>query len=202
MVILASRLWRAYCGALVRNPLQTRMIASGTLFGIGDVVAQQGFEQRGLNHDIRRTGRTMFYGTFIFAPLVNTWLGVLEKVKLRSRVGTVVVRTGLDIFCWGSFITTVYCKSRDDVIKVVQVQEILIFPTKRICPHIRDRNGVSRGKVDGTSEGQAGTSVPSSAAHVLVRVWSYPIAQLFRRSPGTFILPGLVVQTLSDAFLM
>ncbi|KAG7553617.1 hypothetical protein FFLO_02972 [Filobasidium floriforme] len=106
--MVASRLWSAYCGALVRKPLQTRMIASGTLFGVGDIVAQQGFEHRGLEHDLLRTGRTVFYGTFIFAPLVNTWLGVVEKVKLRSKVGTVVARTSLDIFCWGSFITTVY----------------------------------------------------------------------------------------------
>jgi protein Mpv17 len=86
------------------------MVASGMLFGVGDIVAQQGFEHQGLNHDIHRTSRTVFYGTFIFAPLVNTWLGVVEKVKFRSAVGTAIARTGLDVFCWGSFITTVYCE--------------------------------------------------------------------------------------------
>jgi protein Mpv17 len=125
--MLASRLWAGYCGALVRNPLRTRMIASGTLFGIGDIVAQQGFEHRGLSHDLGRTGRTIFYGTFIFAPLVNTWLGVVERVKFRSKVGTVVARTGLDIFCWGSFITTVYCKSRHDTQRRCRWSDEAIF---------------------------------------------------------------------------
>lgn len=161
MVVL--RIWNAYCGALVRNPLQTRMMASGTLFGIGDIVAQQGFEHRGLEHDVLRTGRTVFYGTFIFAPLVHTWLGVVEKVKLRSRVGTVVARTSLDIFCWGSFITTVYCEST----RLATTRQVSMLNTSRF-----PSPGTATGFLEGKSAQQVKNKLEIVFPHALLTSWS------------------------------
>lgn len=86
------------------------MVTSGIIFSIADVVSQQGFEGQGPKHDWMRTARLAFYGTFIFAPLTNTWLGILERVKMSSKVGTIALRTGLDLTLWGSFIVGVYCE--------------------------------------------------------------------------------------------
>lgn len=109
--MVASRIWATYVQSLKARPLQTRMVTSGILFGIGDVVAQQGFEHRGTDHDAPRTLRTAFYGTVIFAPLVHTWLGVAERITLGGTITTLLTRTTLDVFAWGSFITTVYWTS-------------------------------------------------------------------------------------------
>lgn len=44
--------WAYYTASLARRPLATKMVASGTLFSVGDVIAQQGIEHRGLSHDV------------------------------------------------------------------------------------------------------------------------------------------------------
>lgn len=98
------RLWRAYTGVLSRRPLQTRMVTSGCLFSLGDVISQQGIERRGFDHDPTRTLRLAFYGTALFAPLVNTWLSILERVKFTSTLATVGAKVALDIGLWGPFI--------------------------------------------------------------------------------------------------
>jgi protein Mpv17 len=108
--MINSRLWKAYCETLVKHPLRTRMATSGVLFAVGDTISQQGFEHRRTNHDFVRTARMAFYGSCIFAPLANAWFGTLQKVTMSNKAATVIARTGLDIFCWGSFITGVFCK--------------------------------------------------------------------------------------------
>lgn len=104
-----ASIWRLYTRSLATHPLRTRMIASGSLFTVGDLIAQQGLERRGMSHDPYRTLRLAFYGSVIFAPLVNTWLSVLERVKIpNSRVGTVIVKVVLDVGLWGPTIVGVF----------------------------------------------------------------------------------------------
>jgi protein Mpv17 len=53
--------------------------------------------------------RLAVYGGFIFAPLVNTWLGVLEKVVIPGhKVATVALKVALDIFGWGPVVVGVF----------------------------------------------------------------------------------------------
>lgn len=61
-------------------------------------------------HDYVRTARLAFYGTFIFAPLVNTWLGFLERfvvIPNRPRL-TIGAKVLADIGLWGPFIVSVF----------------------------------------------------------------------------------------------
>lgn len=44
---------RARSTALIRKPLVTQCATSFVLFGTGDVLAQQAFEKKGANHDVR-----------------------------------------------------------------------------------------------------------------------------------------------------
>lgn len=39
--------------ALIRRPMFTQSLTAATLFGAGDIIAQQVIEQRGPNHDVR-----------------------------------------------------------------------------------------------------------------------------------------------------
>jgi len=104
-----ASLWRLYTRSLATHPLRTRMVASASLFTVADVVSQQAIERRGRLHDPVRTMRLAFYGGFIFAPLVNTWLGVLEKVVIPGhKVATVALKVVLDVGCWGPTIIAVF----------------------------------------------------------------------------------------------
>lgn len=52
-----------YQAKLAKRPLFTQAVTTGVLFGVGDVIAQQAVDKKGLkNHDIARTGRMAAYG--------------------------------------------------------------------------------------------------------------------------------------------
>ncbi|GAA5980544.1 hypothetical protein JCM11641_006675 [Rhodosporidiobolus odoratus] len=93
-----SGLLRAYNSALIRRPYATGAGTAAVLFGAGDVLAQQGIEKRGKEHDYLRTLRLSVYGGLIFAPAVTRFYGVLEGIKLKSTVATTAARVGLDQF--------------------------------------------------------------------------------------------------------
>lgn len=42
-----------YSASLVRRPMATQCGASGFMFGVGDIIAQQAFEKKGKDHDVR-----------------------------------------------------------------------------------------------------------------------------------------------------
>ena len=62
------------------------------MFTIGDLVAQQGIEKKGNNHDFTRTLRMGVYGCCIGGPVVGSWLTFLNNaVKIQHRVkGTIL----------------------------------------------------------------------------------------------------------------
>ncbi|BGP15904.1 hypothetical protein JCM10213_003667 [Rhodosporidiobolus nylandii] len=93
-----SGLLRAYNSALLRRPYATGSATAAVLFGAGDVLAQQGVEKRGRDHDYMRTLRLSAYGGLIFAPAVTRFYGVLEGVKFKSAVQTTAARVALDQF--------------------------------------------------------------------------------------------------------
>lgn len=41
-----ARLWQGYLGQLAARPLRTKMVTSGTMFFVGDAIAQFGIEGR------------------------------------------------------------------------------------------------------------------------------------------------------------
>ncbi|GAA5861613.1 hypothetical protein JCM3774_002646 [Rhodotorula dairenensis] len=93
-----SGLLRAYNSALVRRPYATGMVSAAFLFGAGDVLAQQGIEKKGTNHDIMRTVRLSAYGGLIFAPLITRVYGGIDRIRFSSKITTTVARVAVDQF--------------------------------------------------------------------------------------------------------
>lgn len=73
-------LLRWYQMKLARRPLLTQSITTAVLFATGDVMAQQGVEQVGLDkHNLARTGRMALYGGCVFGPAATTWFNFLAR---------------------------------------------------------------------------------------------------------------------------
>ncbi|GAA6042261.1 hypothetical protein JCM8097_000602 [Rhodosporidiobolus ruineniae] len=87
---------RAYNSALIRRPYATGSVTAAVLFGAGDVLAQQGIEKRGKEHDYLRTLRLSAYGGLIFAPVVTRFYAGLERIKFQSAIATTAARVAMD----------------------------------------------------------------------------------------------------------
>ncbi|WPG97276.1 Hypothetical protein R9X50_00005000 [Acrodontium crateriforme] len=71
---------RWYQSKLASRPLLTQCVTTAVLFATGDTMAQQLVEKKGLkNQDFGRTGRMVFYGGCIFAPVATKWFGFLQR---------------------------------------------------------------------------------------------------------------------------
>ena len=62
---------------VIENPVL--LYFSGVLVAAGDVITQQFVEQRGTNHDFRRTARMGVVG-LIIGPILRSWYLTLEKI--------------------------------------------------------------------------------------------------------------------------
>ncbi|TNY17046.1 hypothetical protein DMC30DRAFT_420165 [Rhodotorula diobovata] len=104
---------RAYNASLLRRPYATGMVSAGFLFGAGDVLAQQGIEKRGRDHDYMRTLRLAGYGGLIFAPLITRVYGYIDRIRFQSKVATTVARVGVDQFVLTPCVLTLFftCQS-------------------------------------------------------------------------------------------
>jgi protein Mpv17 len=89
---------RWYQARLAARPLLTQAVTTSILFGVGDIVAQQAVEKRGLEkHEIARTGRMLLYGGVIFGPCAATWFKILQRrVNLPSANATILARVACD----------------------------------------------------------------------------------------------------------
>ncbi|ORY29640.1 protein SYM1 [Naematelia encephala] len=96
----------AYQSFLARRPLFGNMVTSAALFATGDVIAQQGIEKKGKDHDFARTGRIVAWGGGVFAPVVSVWFRVLERVPIKSKWPGAIVRMSLDQFIAAPFVLT------------------------------------------------------------------------------------------------
>ncbi|KPV75394.1 uncharacterized protein RHOBADRAFT_66412, partial [Rhodotorula graminis WP1] len=99
---------RAYNASLLRRPYATGMVSAGFLFGAGDVLAQQGIEKRGRDHDYMRTLRLSAYGGLIFAPLITRVYGFIDRIRFQSKVATTVARVGVDQFVLTPCVLTIF----------------------------------------------------------------------------------------------
>ncbi|KAI0917809.1 hypothetical protein AcV7_007116 [Taiwanofungus camphoratus] len=87
---------KAFNASLVRRPMATQCGASGFMFGVGDIIAQQAFEKKGKDHDFVRTARATFYGGALFGPLLAKWLQVLDRIKFSTPLKAIVYKVYLD----------------------------------------------------------------------------------------------------------
>lgn len=80
-----SAFFKWYTTSVKRSPKLTNGIMTGSLFGIGDAVAQVFFPENGKKkYDAARTFRAVFYGSIIFAPIGDKWYKFLNgKIVLK-----------------------------------------------------------------------------------------------------------------------
>ncbi|BEI81907.1 hypothetical protein CcaverHIS002_0210670 [Cutaneotrichosporon cavernicola] len=123
-----SRLWQGYLAQLAARPLRTKMVTSGTMFFVGDAIAQFGIEGRRVSPDAvpqpdgygpveddvtlaynpTRAARQAVYGALVLAPLAHNWLVRLDKVKFANKWATLGAKVSLDQLVWGPFIVTTF----------------------------------------------------------------------------------------------
>lgn len=101
-----SKLLLAYEGLLQKHPKKTNSVTTGTLFGLGDVIAQLGFPQKGPDgkrgkYDYARTARSVIYGSLVFSFIGDKWFKFLNnKVVLpntpNSHWTNIAFKVGFD----------------------------------------------------------------------------------------------------------
>ncbi|KAJ3228581.1 Protein required for ethanol metabolism [Chytriomyces hyalinus] len=76
------------------HPIAVQAVSTGGLFIVGDILAQQGVERKGVsNHDVSRTLRLALYGGLIGCALVSV---LAENCVVQERVESVLGRVALD----------------------------------------------------------------------------------------------------------
>jgi len=88
-------LLRAYSSASLRRPYLVGSLTAGTLFGLGDCIAQKAIEKND-GYDVARTARLVVWGSAIFAPLVTRELRLLSRIEFASKPATIAARVAAD----------------------------------------------------------------------------------------------------------
>ncbi|KAG9405457.1 hypothetical protein AC1031_003349 [Aphanomyces cochlioides] len=78
-----------YSRLLQSHPLLTKCITNGTVFGLGDAIAQSLADESDDVISWRRVTLTSFYGFAIQGPALHVWFGHLERVIPRTTVAAV-----------------------------------------------------------------------------------------------------------------
>ncbi|KZO92314.1 hypothetical protein CALVIDRAFT_504647 [Calocera viscosa TUFC12733] len=99
--------FRAYMNQLRVNTLRTQMLTSAVVMGLGNVITQQGVNQRGWDkHDWKATLRFSTYGCFFFTPLANRWHYLMNRIKFDSIIYTTLTRVAIDMAVFSPFGTS------------------------------------------------------------------------------------------------
>ncbi|KAI9495901.1 hypothetical protein BDB00DRAFT_810881 [Zychaea mexicana] len=107
-----NRLLTKYQQQVTERPLRTFACQSGTMFTIGDLVAQQAIEKKGNDHDAARTIRMGVYGFCIGGPMVGSWFTFLNNaIKIQHRVKGALVRLAIDQTCFTPTLNAVFLTS-------------------------------------------------------------------------------------------
>eukprot|EP00026_Physarum_polycephalum_P010458 Phypoly_transcript_10622.p1 GENE.Phypoly_transcript_10622~~Phypoly_transcript_10622.p1 ORF type:complete len:306 (+),score=58.29 Phypoly_transcript_10622:35-919(+) len=86
MAVVLKSVWNVYNGWLTRQPIKTKSITSGIMYGLGDVFAQVAVSYKDdtpLKLDWKRIGVITFFGTFMSGPLYHYWFAYLDVLPLR-----------------------------------------------------------------------------------------------------------------------
>eukprot|EP00978_Attheya_sp_CCMP212_P036501 scaffold166094_cov46-Attheya_sp.AAC.3 len=113
-----------YEGHLQANPVPTKMVSGAILWGLGDAVAQgvpalmtpasstDEKEPEPFQYDMMRTGRAVFFGFVLHAPLSHVHFNFLESLTVRANVtglGIPLFKTVMEQFVyWSWFSNSLY----------------------------------------------------------------------------------------------
>lgn len=95
---------KSYTSALKKYPKTTNALMTGSLFGLGDAIAQVAFpdqQRKSEGYDIKRTLRSVAYGSLFFSFVGDKWYKFLNnKIRLPHRPinhwSNTVCRVGVD----------------------------------------------------------------------------------------------------------
>ncbi|PLB49883.1 protein sym1 [Aspergillus steynii IBT 23096] len=87
-----------YQRSLAQRPILTQSLTTACLFAVGDGLAQQGVEKKGLTrHDMTRTARMALYGGAVFGPVATKWFQFLQnRIQLSTVPRTLATRVAAD----------------------------------------------------------------------------------------------------------
>ncbi|XP_061900775.1 protein Mpv17 [Entelurus aequoreus] len=96
-----ASLWRSYQVLMGRHPWTVQIVTAGTLVGVGDVIAQQLIERRGLaGHNVRRTAKMMGIGFFFVGPVIGSWYRVLDRLVAGGSKSAAFKKMTVDQLCF------------------------------------------------------------------------------------------------------
>ncbi|KAK5879717.1 hypothetical protein CesoFtcFv8_022811 [Champsocephalus esox] len=104
-------LWKSYQVLMTKYPWSVQIVTAGSLMGVGDVISQQLFERRGLNHhNVQRTAKMMSIGFFFVGPVIGSWYKVLDRLVVGGTKSAAVKKMLADQLCFapcflGAFIS-------------------------------------------------------------------------------------------------
>ncbi|XP_063682210.1 protein Mpv17-like isoform X2 [Bolinopsis microptera] len=76
---------RWYSHNLKRHPLAMNMVTTGSVFCLGDILSQQLVEEKGKDHDLERTGRSVAVGSLYSTPIVVFLYNLVDQVFGRTQ---------------------------------------------------------------------------------------------------------------------
>lgn len=104
-----SRLWRAYLHLLNTHPIKVQGITTGALICVGDVLAQQFVEKKGLHgHDYARTIRQGIFGVVFVGPVMISWYRVLDRLYPGTGKLVPLYKVATDQVIFAPFIITCF----------------------------------------------------------------------------------------------
>eukprot|EP00794_Sanderia_malayensis_P012294 gene12294-13562_t len=98
---MAKAFYRFYLHSMNTKPWITTIISTGSLVGVGDIIAQQIVEKRGLkNHDVMRTTKMAGIGFCLIGPGLRTWYIILDKLVKGTGGSTALKKMAMDQLIW------------------------------------------------------------------------------------------------------
>ncbi|TFY51430.1 hypothetical protein EVJ58_g10571 [Rhodofomes roseus] len=86
----------------------TRSATSMSMFALGDIMAQQLVETKGLQHDCGPAAALSMASATIFGPTYTAWLKWLNSLKFSSRFREITCKVFLDQFVYAPAIIATY----------------------------------------------------------------------------------------------
>lgn len=85
---VADGVFKWYNDKLEKHPMLTKVVSSGVIGGLSDVLIQTLNARKGklASFDFRRTAVFSAVCAFYFAPVINTWFNMLSKIPFPARI--------------------------------------------------------------------------------------------------------------------
>ena len=102
-------MFRGYNVLLTKYPLPTKMVTSGFLFGVGDVVCQliEQKDKKSIRIDKARLGKFSFFGCFLGAPILSFHYGrVLQWITPKTTPLATLAKVSFDQLVFAPFFLT------------------------------------------------------------------------------------------------